>query len=231
MPMPRRRRRRGYPVAILVGLEGNQAFTWNIYSESVRPGERIQGDAQYSFYESIVDILRPSIKQGVKSILMAAPDEKDYESFMVHVRKHQSWLLRGWRLNTVTFEHIPESAMNSDQVRDLVKSDGFKGRLSEATQGDIRQVMSVLEKRLNDPEGIETLLFTLKEVENAVYGGEEGPEYVLVTEVFRSRNRRRVDRLLQVAANKGVRTRIVRADTSAGARVTQFGGLVSMLRW
>ena len=89
--------------------------------------------------------------------------------------------------------------------------------------------MAVLEKRLNDPEGIETLLFTLKEVENAVYGGEESPEYVLVTEVFRSRNRRRVDRLLQVAGNKGVRTRIVRADTSAGVRMTQFGGLVCML--
>jgi stalled ribosome rescue protein Dom34 len=216
---------------MLVGLEGYQASTWYVYSESVKPGKRIQGDAQYNFYESIVDILRPSIKQGVKSILMAAPEEKDYESFMVHIRKHQSWLLRGWRLNTVTFEHILEPAMNSDQVRDLVRSQGFKGRLSAATQGDIQQVMIVLEKRLNDPEGIETLLFTLKEVENAVYGGEESPEYVLVSEVFRSRNRRRVDRLLQMAANKGVGTRIVKAETSAGTRITQFGGLVCMLRW
>jgi stalled ribosome rescue protein Dom34 len=94
----------------------------------------------------------------------------------------------------------------------------------------MRQVMGVLEKRLNDSEGIETLLFALGEVEAAVYGGERSPEYILVTEVFRSRNRRRAERLLQVAANKGVRTRIVRADTSAGARVTQFGGLVCMLR-
>jgi stalled ribosome rescue protein Dom34 len=134
-------------------------------------------------------------------------------------------------LNAVTFEHIPEPAMNSGQVRELVKSPGFKGRLSEVTQGDIQQVMDVLEKRLNDPEGIETLLFTLKEVENAVYRGEEIPEYVLVTEVFRSRNGRRVDRLLQMAANKDVKTRIVKADTSAGTRINQFGGLVCMLRW
>jgi stalled ribosome rescue protein Dom34 len=90
--------------------------------------------------------------------------------------------------------------------------------------------MGVLEKRLNDPEGIETLLSALGDVEDAVYRSERSPEYILVTEVFRSRNRRRAGRLLQVAANKNVRTRIVKADTSAGARVTKFGGLVCMLR-
>ena len=94
----------------------------------------------------------------------------------------------------------------------------------------MRQEMGVLEKHLNDPGGIETLLFTLKEVEGAVYGGEKSPEYVLVTEVFRSRNRRRIDRLLQMAANKNIKTRIVKPDTPVGARLAQFGGLVCMLR-
>jgi len=215
---------------MLVGLEGSQAFTWNIYSESVKPGGRIRGDDEYNFYEGIVDVLRPGIREGVKTILVAAPDERDYEKFMDHIGKHQGWLLRGWSLNTVAFERIPEPAMSADQVRDLVKSDGFKGRLSDATRGDIRRVMGVLEKRLSDPEGIETLLFALGDVEDAVYGGERSPEYILVTEVFRSKNRGRAGRLLQVAANKGVRTRIVRADTSAGARISQFGGLVCMLR-
>ena len=228
--MPRRRRRRGYPVAMLVGLEGYQASTWYVYSESVKPGERIRGDDEYNFYESIVDVLRPRIKEGVKAILVAAPDEKDYRNFMNHVGRHQGWLLKGWRLSTVTFEHVPEPAMSADQVRDLVKSHGFKGKLSEVTQGDMRQVMDVLEKRLNDPGGIETLLFTLEEVEGAVYGGEKSPEYILVTEVFRSRNRRRIDRLLQMAANKNIKTRIVKPDTPVGARLAQFGGLVCMLR-
>ena len=216
-------------MAILMGLEGNQASTWTVYSESVKPGEWIRGDDEYNFYESIVDVLRPRIKEGVKTILVAAPDEKDYENFMDHIGKHQGWLLKGWRLNTVTFEHISEPAISADQVRGLVKSHGFKGKLSEVTQVDMLQVMGVLEKRLNDPEGIETLLFALEDVEDAVYGGERSPKYILVTEGFRSRNRRRAGRLLQVAANKGVRTRIVRADTSAGARITQFGGLVCML--
>jgi len=228
--MPRRRRRRGYPAAILIGLEGDQAIVWDVYSESVKLGKRIRGDDEYSFYESIVDVLRPRIEDGVKGMLIAAPDEKDYQGFMNHITKHQGWLLGGWSLNTVTFEHVPASAMNADQVRDLVKTHGFKEKLAEVTGGDIRRVMSVLERRLNDPEGIEALLFTLEEVENAVYGNERSPEYILVTELFRFKNRRRTQRLLQVAANKNVRTVIIKPDTPAGARITQFGGLVCMLR-
>ena len=85
-------------------------------------------------------------------------------------------------------------------------------------------------ERLNDPEGIEALLFTLEEVENAVYGNVRSPEYILVTELFRSKNRRRTQRLLQVATNKNIRTAIIKPNTPAGARMAQFGGLVCMLR-
>jgi len=215
---------------MLIGLEGNQAVTWNIYSESVKPGERIRGDSGYNFFESIVNILRPRIKQSIKSVLIAAPDEEEYRNFMNHIRKHQSWLMSGWSLNTVTFEHIAEPAMTINQVRELVKARGFKEKLAETYRGDLLQVMSVLEKRLNDPEGIETILFTLKEIEDAVYGDEMSPEYILVTELVRSQNRRRTQRLLQVAANKNVKTRIIEPDTPAGARITQFGGIVCILR-
>jgi stalled ribosome rescue protein Dom34 len=214
---------------MLIGLEGDRASTWDIYSESVKSGAQIQGEDEYNFYESIVDALRPSIKEGVKSILIAAPNEKDYRAFMDHIRKHQGWLLGGWSLNTATFTHIREPAMSARQVRELVGTRGFREKLTEASQGDIQQVMGVLEKRLNDPEGIETVLFTLKEVEEAVYGNGETPEYILVTELFLSRNRRRTTRLLQVAANRDVRTRIIGPDTPAGARIAQFGGLVCML--
>jgi len=214
---------------MLIGLEGDRASTWDIYSESVKSGAQIQGEDEYNFYESIVDALRPSIKEGVKSILIAAPNEKDYRAFMDHIRKHQGWLLGGWSLNTATFTHIREPAMSARQVRELVGTRGFREKLTEASQGDIQQVMGVLEKRLNDPEGIETVLFTLKKVEEAVYGNGETPEYILVTELFLSRNRRRTTRLLQVAANRDVRTRIIGPDTPAGARIAQFGGLVCML--
>jgi stalled ribosome rescue protein Dom34 len=215
---------------MLIGLEGYQASVWDVYSESVKPGERIRGDGGYNFYESIVDVLRPRIKDGVKGILIAAPAEKDHQGFMNHVTKHQGWLLGGYSLNTMTFEHILASALNAGQVRDLVKTRGFKEKLAEVTGGDIQRVMNVLESRLNDPEGIEALLFTLEEVEDAVFVDEGSPEYILVTELFRSKNGRRTQRLLQIAANKNIKTVIIKPDTPEGARIAQFGGLVCMLR-
>jgi stalled ribosome rescue protein Dom34 len=36
----------------------------------------------------------------------------------------------------------------------------------------------------------------------------------------------RIQRLLQIAANREVKTKIVNAETSAGKRITQLGGLV-----
>jgi len=228
--MPKRRRRRGYQTAVLIGLEGRRASLWNIFSESVQPGSQVQGEDAYSFYESVVDLLRPSVKQGIKSILVAAPSDRDYTEFMGHLEKHQGWLLKGWSLNTVTFERIPEPAMSIDQVRVLVKSERFNEKLSSVQGDDVKRVMDALEKLLNDPEGIERILFTIKEVEDAVYGKDPRPEYILVTEKFRSMHTRRVGRLLLVASNGGIKTRIVKENTSAGIRITQFGGLVCITR-
>jgi stalled ribosome rescue protein Dom34 len=230
MPMPRRSRRRGFPIAVLVGLEIGHAYIWNIYSEAVRPGERIQGDIGYNFYEEIIDALRPSFKQGIKSILIGTPDEKDYNRFINHIKKHQGWLLGGWRLNTVTFNRIPERATNREEVRALVRSNDFKKKLAETTSGDTRQVMEELEKRMNDINGINTLLFTLNEVEDALYRKERTPEYILATERFLSQHGRRTQRLFQIAANKNMKTSIIGANTPAEERLAQLGGLVCMLR-
>lgn len=216
-------------MAVLIGLERNQAFIWNVYSESARAGKQLRGDDEYNFFESIVEELRPSIRQGIKSVLIAAPDKEDYMNYMRHIQKHQSWLFNR-SPNTTTFGHIPERAMNADQVRELVKSPVFKKKLAEVYEEDLRQVMDLLKKRLNDRHGIETLLFALNEVENAIYGNERNVEYILVSDVFRHQNWERINRLLQIAANKDVRTKIIMLNTPLAARISQFGGLICILR-
>ena len=213
----------------MISIRGLEAVTWEIYSESVKRGQKIGEASLYRLYESIVDAVRPKIKQGVKIILVASTDEKDYASFMSHVERHQSWLLKGWELNKATFEHVPMAAMDERQVREIVKTNGFKKRVSEASSVDMSHVMEVLEERLNDPEGIETLLFSLDEIESHIYGGGEA-ECMLVTDQFHERHRRRIHRLLQVAADRSTQTSIVSTDTAAGARLTQFGGLVCLIK-
>ena len=213
----------------MVGIQGLEAVTWDIYSESVKFGQRIGEASPFRLYESIVNAVRPKIKQGVKTILVASTDEKDYTSFIKHVERHQSWLLKGWELNKATFEHVSMAAMDGRQVRDIVKTNSFKEKLSEASSVDLRHIMEVLEERLNDPDGIETLLFSLEEVESHIYGGGEA-ECILVTDQFHERHKRRTYRLLQVAANRNTQTSIVSTDTAAGARLTQFGGLVCLIK-
>ncbi len=211
----------------MIGIRGREAAVWNIYSESVKPGQRLTEESPYEVYESIVDALRPKIKQGVKTVLVASSDDENYSGFMGHVEKHHSWLLKGWDLNKATFEHVPMAAMNELQVHGIVKTNSFKEKLSTASTKDLVNVMKVLEERLNDPDGIDTLLFSLDEVEAHIYGGGYA-EYLLVTDQFHKRYRRRTHRLLQIVANRKIQNKIIPANTAAGARVTQFGGLVCL---
>jgi len=213
----------------MIGIQGLDAAIWDIYSESVKYGIKIDEESSYELHESIVDALRPKIKQGVKTILVASTDEKDYNGFMGHVERHHSWLIKGWELNKATFEHIPMAAMDERQVRDIVKTNRFKEKLSEASSKDLVKVMKILEERLNDPVRIDTLLFSLDEIESHIYGGGEA-ECLLVTDHFNTRHKRRTQRLIQVSTNRNIQTKIIPLDSAAGARVTQFGGLICLTK-
>ncbi len=160
-------------------------------------------------------------------MLVASIDEKDYASFMNHVERHHSWLLKGWGLNKTTFEHVPMAATDERQVRDIIMTNRFKDRLSEATSKDLLNVINLLEERLNDPERIDTLLFSLDEIESHIYGSGEA-ECLLVTDYFHTRHKRRTQRLIQVSTNRNIQTKIIPVDSAAGARVTQFGGLICL---
>ncbi|MFH2111496.1 MAG: hypothetical protein ABIJ47_09590 [Candidatus Bathyarchaeota archaeon] len=223
------RRRRGYPVAVLIGLNQDHATLWDVFSESVKPGPKVYEASKYALHEAIVNHLRPRFSEGVKTVLAAAENGDLYEGFMAHIRKHHSWLLKGWELNTVTFIRLEEPASDAEEVRRLVSTPMFKSKLLEASEGDLNQVMGALERRLSSPEGIETVVFSLEDAEAAVYS-EAPPEYLLVLEAFQRKHARRTMRLLQVAQNRNVKTRVIPAGSSHTARLSQFGGLVCMLR-
>ncbi|MBN2335579.1 hypothetical protein JXL21_08460 [Candidatus Bathyarchaeota archaeon] len=223
-----RRRRRGYPLAVMIGIKGRVAVVWDIYSESAKKRQSIHGEDDYGFHESLVDAIRPGVKQGIKSVVVASADEGDYRTFMRHVEKHQSWLLKGWELNTATFKHVALDAMDEGQVKTVVRTRGFMDGLSEASHGDEQHVMDVLEKRLSTSEGIETLLYSLDEVEEALYG-DGSLDYILVTEDFVSRHRRRTQKILQIAANKGVKTKVIGSKSKHCGRIAQFGGLICIV--
>jgi stalled ribosome rescue protein Dom34 len=74
--------------------------------------------------------------------------------------------------------------------------------------------------------------YSLEEIEDLAYGRHEqsgpSPEHVVLTDKYlaKTKNRGRILRLLQISKNIGVKTTIVNAETRAGLRLSQFGGLV-----
>src|SRR4030066_1788025 len=114
--------RRGYPVAILAGLEKDEASLWKVFSKVVKSiatirlnGSQNDVKAVFNFHESIVNALRPTIKEGVRSVILASPPRSDYaQEFIHHVQKHHAWLAKG--TNKITFAEATGSAKTPSQV-------------------------------------------------------------------------------------------------------------------
>jgi stalled ribosome rescue protein Dom34 len=232
--------RRGYPVAALAGIESDHAALWQVFSQVAKHqqtihlnGNRNDPKAVYNFYESIVNALRPTLKEGVRSIIVASPAKTSYaQEFQNHIKTHQTWLLQG--PNKATFSTVTGSASTLADVAALTKTAAFKQLIKETTAQETENLIEILEKRLSEADN--WVLFSLEEAENLILNqqqaGKPKPEYLLLTDNYLSSSRRknRVQRLLQIAKNKGVKTRIVNAESTAGKRLTQLGGLVCLAK-
>ena len=234
----RRRYKRGYPLAVLVGLEARRAVLWRVFSEVVkldgiveRGGESEKGKL-YDFHESIVNALRPALKEGVRSIVIAAPARTDYAaSFLDHIRKHHAWLVRE-SPNAATFGELVGSAGQLHEVHELVKTKGFREVIAETTSRDAGSIVAALEKSLDSDESGTVVSYSFEEIEDLVYGrrgrSSPKPEHIVLTNKYLAdtKNRGRILRLLQISKNKGIKTTTVNAETKAGLRLSQLGGLV-----
>ena len=216
-------------MAVLIGLENKRAIFWEVYSNQVKPGSvKVWLDNEYNFFESLVDELRPYIKRGVKTVILASESSKKIEGFMGHIEKHQAWMLRGYKLNRVTFKFIEGSAGNHESLLALINASGFREKVDKLVDDDLELVIGELKRRLSIDVGIESLMFSLDEVENAVYSGDE-VEYILVSRRFLDQHRRRMQRLLQVAENKEIKTRVLSDDSPHIGTINQFGGMICLL--
>jgi len=234
--------RRGYPVGVLVGLEEKRAAVWQVFSKVVKPHSIIELNgndrkALYNFHESIVDTLRPIVREGVRAVVVAAPTKTNYcTDFLGHLKKHHSWLVREDRPDSATFGVLVGSASDIQEVSNIVKTKEFHNLLSDATSQDADRIVETLESRLNELGEVVTVLYSLEEIEELI-NGQHGydnltPEYVVLTDRYLAdaREKGRVNRLLQISKNKNIKTRIVGAETKAGIRISQFGGLICITK-
>ncbi|MCW4025192.1 MAG: hypothetical protein NWF01_09190 [Candidatus Bathyarchaeota archaeon] len=232
--------RRGYAVAVLLGIEQNSAATWKIFSNVAKPdkiitltGERKDQKALYNFHETLINALRPSIKEGTKSIVIAAPSKTSFaQDFLGHARSHHSWLFSGE--GKATFSQITGSAVTPPQVAAITRTAQFKELIEQTTITETENLQSIIERRLGTMDNY--VLFSLQEAENAIFNpqtvGKPSPEYLLLTNNYLkgSRQKNRVHRLMQIAQNKQIKTRVVNEDSAAGARINQLGGIICLLK-
>jgi stalled ribosome rescue protein Dom34 len=235
----KKRYKRGYPVAILIALEEDKAVLWKVYSEVAKPettlhinGARNNPKALYNFHESIINALRPTLKEGVRSIILAAPTRSNHDQeFINHLREHHTWLTQG--PNKVAFSTITGSASTPSQVAALARTPYFRQLISETAAEETENLIEILEKRLNASDK-NLVLFSLEEAENLILKQQKPnrpkPEYLLLTDRYLkdSPQKNRLHRLMQIANNKNVKTRIINAESPAGLRLAQLGGLICL---
>lgn len=238
---PKSSYRRGYAVAILVGLEENTAALWRVYTKVVKPektvrleGTRNEAKCVYNFYEAVVNALRPTLREGVKSIVLASPPRTVYgREFIDHVNRHHAWLTQG--ANKVAFAEIPSSAVTLPQVVSLTRNPVFHKLVQNATSEETVGLLDLLESRLSSSRGDNAVFYSLDDAENKVLFSRNGglkPEYLLLTDKYlaSSRQKSRLNRLMQIAVNKKVKIRVVDAESPAGKRLTQLGGIVCLAK-
>ena len=234
--------RRGYPVAILAGLEEDRAVLWKVFSNVVKPEKTIWLDgtwndqkAVYNFLESVINALRPTLKEGVRSVILAAPPRTKYtQIFVDHVGAHHAWLTQG--PSKATFSQATGSATTTSEVAALARTPQFNRLIGETTEKESENLIDILEKHLNTTDQHASILYSLKEIEDLILSphkpGTAKPECLMLTNkyVSDSREKHRINRLMQIAANKNMKTRIVDAESAAGQRLTQLGGMVCLAR-
>jgi stalled ribosome rescue protein Dom34 len=236
----KRRSKRGYPVALLVGFEDDHAVIWQVFSHVVKLSLRLEIDGKrtyekvlYNFHESVIDALKPVLKEGVRSVVITAPMKTTYATdFLDYVRKHHRYLIQSKSPNRANFAELIGSADNPIKVAELVKTKEFTNLIAETTSEEADQVVNSLEKHLYGNSNNSVVLYLLKEIEDIVYSREKNKkfrtEYLLLTDKYLadSKQKNRIHRLLQISKNKKVKTRIINAETPAGNRISQFGGIV-----
>lgn len=238
---PKSSHRRGYPVALLVGLERDEAVIWEVFSQTVKlnrsiklSGSRTDDRELYNFHEFVLASLKPALEKGVRSIVIAAPVKRTYAAdFLSHVRKHHIYLMQPESLKAATFAELAGSAGQVHSVYDLVRTKEFLEAIGETTSEEGDRIFVELEKCLYDRRNDSTVLFSLKEIENYIHNQQKRSDdsqtlHLILTNEYldRSKDKNRIQRLLQVFNNRKVKVKIADSKTPTGKRITQLGGAV-----
>jgi len=217
-----------------------------VYSHSLRSYKTIKltrkwkylDDKQiYKLLEELVNLVRLVIRDGLKSILLASPQKKDYSTiFLDHINKHHQWLVRSKGYNRVSFGEIVGNANDIESAKFLISQEKSLHIIHETTSDEINLLVKQLNKIINVGDPNKILLYSLEEIEALIYGkgkkdksAADKLDFLIVTENFinRQKQKNRIHRLMQIANNKGIITKTISIENPAVDRFNQFGGILA----
>ncbi len=243
----KKRTKRGHPIAILIGLHDNDAVFWRIFSESIRLHFKIKRGRKrrnqdkkqlYHFHEEIINVLRPIVKEGIRSVILLSPPKEEYsDEFLNHVNKHHSWLLKIGNKQVVFSKIIGNQAKTQKDVYYLKTQEYFKDIVNETSNQEGLLILEELTEIINKNEKFSKILYTWREIDYELRliklnPNLPKPNYIILTEEYLNnlKNRNKSHRILQIAKNLEIKTKIVSQESEAGAIVEQFGGLVCFFK-
>jgi len=242
----KRKPKRGFLTALLIGFDEKEIHAWKVYSHSLRFYKTIRLTRKWKYLdekqiyhslEELVNLIRIVIKEGVKSILLAGPLKTDYSTiFLDHINKHHQWLVRTKGYDRVSFGEIVGTANTLDSANYLISQEKSLNIISETKSDEINLLVKQLNKIINIGDPNRILLYNLEEIESLIYGrgkkdksAAEKLDFLIVTENFinNHRSKHRIHRLIQIANNKGIITKTISIENPAVDRFDQFGGILA----
>jgi stalled ribosome rescue protein Dom34 len=240
----RKKQKRGFLVALLIGFEEKKVHIWKVYSHSLRAHKDLRMFRKwkymdtkqiYNLLEDVVNLIRPVIKEGVRSILLACEEKKDYSSiFLNHVNKHHHWLVKGY--NRVSFGKIIGLANSLESAGDLVSQERASEIVEETISEEYDYLVKRLDKLINSGDPDDLLLYNLEDIEKIIYlGGKkdksvaEKLDLVIISEKYikNQKNKNRIHRLIQISMNKGIKTKTISKENPIVDRFDQLGGIIA----
>jgi len=239
----KRRPKRGHPIAILIGLHDKDAVFWRIFSETIRlhfkinrGRKRINQDKKqlFHFHEEIINTLRPIIKEGIRSVILLSPPKKEYsDELLNHIKKHHSWLLKKVDNQVVFSKIIGNQAKTQKDIYYLRTQEHFRELVEETSNQEGLLILAELTKLINKNEKFSKILYTWREIDYELKLIKQNPKlpkpkYIILTDEYlkNPKNRNKTHRILQIAKNLEINTKIIRKESEAGNIVDNFGGLI-----
>lgn len=216
-----KRGRRGYPTAILIGLDNEAAHFWTIYSESVKSSKVIQRSgvdekSTYKFHENIIEAIRSLIPEGFTGVIIASEDRtQNTPRLMEHITKRHRWLK-----DRTTIRQLAGKAGTASEVTQLIRTNKIQETVQEASEEAGEKLLNLLERALKE----NNVVYTVEELSTAL-NAERKPIAIILTEEFDLRNRRnrRFQSLMQISRNLGASVTILKPTNAASPRLSQLG--------